>query len=62
MAAIISAISTVITAFVEWITELAGFIVDTPTVLFFVALGVISAVIGVLSRFIPLRGRRGRRR
>ena len=62
MSDIITAITGVFAAAVGWITTIAGFVVDTPIVLFFIALVVVGIAISWLKRFVPAMGGRKRRR
>ena len=62
MADIISAITSVFGAAVGWITTLAGFVVDTPIVLFFIAIVIVGIAIGWIKRFVPAMGSRKKRR
>ena len=62
MAEIITAVTSVFTAAVDWISTLAGFIVDTPIVLFFIAIVVVSIAISWIKKFVPAMGGRRKRR
>ena len=62
MSEIVTGITTVFTAAVGWITTLAAFIVETPIILFFIALVVVGITIGYIKRFVPAMGSKRKRR